>query len=519
MNAFLTNAVDGQRRVQLALTPSSPFRMVLSRTRAALESRALRLVEQTAATHILDSFRLSMVENEHHDLIKDVEVVIQTSEFQDDLETTRIKFFALATFAEATDSEMTPLNSTQLQDLLDSVISLAFSTQENNILFLQLLLDNVIEDNNVDNSEQLLEVNNVAVASPAPGPSPAPGGVDNDARTVISALDKTLIAVSSCILIGIVWMIFLYYRDLGYFATDPDHEVLNSTMGSFPNDAGSFPVALYDEVVDLTVPPVSVNFIVQHVVTSEEPIQDAGSIDQAFNKICNPLSDFLHARYDDIATKTPNTSYEIFNKFSSRAFEVDAHEYGSDSDGQITAVQSLEQSQLADLHLDSDVTRADKKVPPSSSSEDIKLLQPFDTNVFRTALSRNDSSFNAINDCVPTTNSGSDSDDLFQIDVAAGESITADSASRRSSSQEIIDWMKSVHVVILSGDRSTSVMTISTEGHISDDMSSGRTGSAKSELESDLHEVGSLGHTSLEQSMASSTPAGEAQHDTGIPFI
>jgi hypothetical protein len=93
---------------------------------------------------------------------------------------------------------------------------------------------------------------------------------------------------------------------------------------------------------------------------------------------------------------------------------------------------------------------------------------------------------------------------VFQVDVAAAESIaTGDSASRHSASQEILDWMKSVHVVTLSGDRSTSVMTTSTDGQTSRKKTTDSVNSE--EMDSSALEVSSLGQVSLERSMASST--------------
>lgn len=511
--AFAWISTGEQRQLQLGLTASSPFRMVISRTGSELESKALRLIEKAAANHLLEQSLIANAASnqEQKETVKAVEIVIQVSEFQAELAATTIKFFALATFnAVAGESTLESAPQAEREAELNALIDEAFSTATKSDLFLRRVLESVIVDNDIATSEQLQDLDSVVVASVVPAPSNGTGGSSIESGKSLSSLDKILIAVSTGILVGIIWMIILYYKDLGYFVSDPNpHAVLSSA-------AGSFPQAEYEAEMDL----------------DEESVADA-------EDHLEPNIDAVDQKHDasDSTPSTPNTSdgtyspdfsFPALNSVELHSHEVSGILYSinTSTQGQLDVTASSAASEVPFLNLSEDPfvpsCPSFKSDSSDGSKEVLSLSEPFETNVFRTAplsdSGRKSIATTGSDGSVPNKSAGDStsdgSDDVFQVDIAAAESATGDSASRHSATQDITDWMNSIHVVTMSGDRSTSVMTASTDGQTSE-RSSGNKSSDKSALESTLLEVSSLGHVSLERSMASSTPsAGDATKST-----
>jgi hypothetical protein len=517
------------RRGQLALTASSPFRMIISRTDNELSPTALNILEEATASHLLDQSyeTISTSSNAQKIVVKAVDIVIQVADFQSDTSSTRIKLFALATFTALADTtqEITEANVAVRQEALNSLVVKAFASKAFIDKFLQQIRESVMDSNDVAVTEQLRGIDSVVISSVAPAPSPS---TDNDVtgadeKKTMFSIDKILIAVSTCILIGIVWMIVLYYKDLGYFTRSPDHDVLNSATGSFPNDAASFPHVPYDTELNASGQAATTADI---FLSHSEPLFNPEQTEaQAL------VSNGTPSR-PDARSSSSNEDNVMLVAFSTASTAIDADpaldrtELRSQEVSKAVLSSSVFiQDQLDEANATSDASTAgalqqDSPRPLNgavngrsngSHEQHISLTEPFETNVFRTDASVKDESTAVGDVSIPNRGSSAsnDSDDVFQVDVAAAEAATVDSASKHSSTQEIIDWMKSVHVVTMSGDRSTSVMTTSTDGQSSSRSSSGKksTVSVKSEMDTSVLDVSSLGQVSLERSMASSTQA------------
>ena len=176
----------------LALTASSPFRMILRPTASELDFEALEIVEEAIAS------TLFIMQDEKEYI--DTEAVIQQVEFvqlENEHPATRIRFFVLATTLARNETPRTELNANLKHIFADSI---AGKSQ-----FLTILRGS--------DHPMLQKVADMAVAPILPAASDEN---KSGSSRKLSTLDIILIAVSAAIFIGILYMIIQHHRDRGY---------------------------------------------------------------------------------------------------------------------------------------------------------------------------------------------------------------------------------------------------------------------------------------------------------------
>lgn len=516
--ALVRISLGEQRQRQLALVASSPFRMIVSPTYFELPPEALQKIEIATANHLLEQSSVYTFSKQQPQVtVKTVEVVIQLAEFQAEFAATRINLFALAMLTvSANDSTNgSSLIETKRQMDLDTLVELAFSTTGKCELFLQRVRESTAASNSSATSAQLLKLNKVVVALlvPAATASTTDG---NKGSKKLSTLDVVLIAVSTGIFFGILWLILLHYRELGYFIFDPDRHVLNS------NTSGAFPQSQYEEE------------------SSDDLEEEFAAATESFvisesRRVSKHRTDTTGEKNVDSnsTTSTPSTTDGAFSpEFSFSVLdgsELQSHVSGmlpstpSSTQGTIDDAASLAVNESPGLNPSADPFPAPCSSIKSDSSDSLNdirsLSEPFETNIFRTPtpsmeFRREDFAATESQGIALKSSTGDEvsdsSDDVFQVDVAAAaSSATGDSTSRQSASEAIAEWMKTIHVITMAA--STSVVTSSTgtgTGHTSL-RSLGNASSGKSVLDLTSLDVASLGHVSLEHSMASSQPGAD----------
>lgn len=526
-----------QRQLQLALTASSPFEMVLSSTASELTSPSLRLIEAAAAQHLLEEQSTLMIvavsKNGNSELIKTVEIFIQSSNFVAELASaTRIRFFALATFQAILSGGAATESPTpeQRQAAVESLVAQSFATETARTLFLQLLASIVAASNITATIVQLQDVDNVAVGPVAPAPNPSGGGgINVGAGEALSALDIVFIVLSAGILLCIVGVICVSCKNPRYYDSSGPAALSNATgsfphvpTGSFPQfQTGSFPQLDYDEEEEL----------IDEEEVSSADITETVESSQGRLYYVNHESDSKHSVVAEPSISTvsrgdtainPDYSFPAIGISELRSKELpDLHKTTFDASGNEN-VDQLAASETPNQNI----SDGPQQCLPSSSSgksvsfddEALSLSEPFENNVFRAAAVvsvRTSTVGNDAPDSSTVDTDSADSIDVFQVDIvkaeSMGDSASKHSASRYSASHDIADWMQSIHVVSLTDNKSLPAVATSTDGQSTTTVSvDGSRGSANhSTLESTFLEVSSLGHRSLEQSMASSTPSVE----------
>jgi len=200
---------------RLALVASSPFRMILRPTESELDFAAIQAVEESIASTLL----LYQETNSYGYI--DIEVVIQQAELvelEEELPSTRVRFFCLATALETT---------TDQRSRLDTLVQDAFASSTGTIKFQDLL--------HSSQEPSIMNISEVAVAPILPAKAP------NDtlgSSKKLSTLDIVLIAISGSIFLGILYMIIQHHKDRGYIEnqrirtfSSPAHRAVDDSKG------------------------------------------------------------------------------------------------------------------------------------------------------------------------------------------------------------------------------------------------------------------------------------------------
>jgi hypothetical protein len=245
------------RQLQLALTASAQFQMILSLTATELQFEALEVVKLVLASFILEekSYHASTLSQSglttqqalvSTEEITDVEIVIQESEFQKELSTTQIQFFAVATFVETADNASSETRDYR-QIFMNSLIEQSFSADTKRSQFISnLQLAANASRYSAATARQLQDVDTLVVTPVAPVSEPSSstndrnmggGTSDTDSSSELSVLDKIIIAISCGICGGLFVLLFWHLRDVGHFIAATRHQLFlqnDNTMGSFP---------------------------------------------------------------------------------------------------------------------------------------------------------------------------------------------------------------------------------------------------------------------------------------------
>jgi hypothetical protein len=245
------------RQLQLALTASTQFQIVLSPTKNELQFEALKVIELVLSSVILDeqSYQTSLLaQNEltveqaltSREEITDLEIVIQESNFQMGLSTTRIKFFALATFVVINDTASSDTNEYR-QTYLNDLIEQSFSADTKTSQFLSNLRTTASSSGySAATALQLQDVDTLVIAPVTPAMEPSSSTNDNtmdgemndkNSSSALSVLDKIIIAIS-CGICGGLFVLFIWHvRDVCHYIASTRHQLFlqnDNTMGSFP---------------------------------------------------------------------------------------------------------------------------------------------------------------------------------------------------------------------------------------------------------------------------------------------
>jgi len=248
--ALATAVQAGQEKrqlQQLALTASTPFRMILSPTALALKSSSLKIVKEATSQQILEQ-STSTVGNNGEDqkaTVASIEIVFQTEKFVPDVLATHISFFVLATYRTEVLDETT--SKIERQANLNNLIEQAFSTADRRAFFLQRIRIGVEEADSNDSvftstAEQLQILDSLVVVSVLPFTASPPPVVDTGSDRLLSTIDIVLIVISGLILIGILWMLCEHFKDRGYIENQRQ-QVLNSPSSNL----FSIPRAYFEE--------------------------------------------------------------------------------------------------------------------------------------------------------------------------------------------------------------------------------------------------------------------------------
>jgi len=426
----------------LALIASSPFRMLLRPTPSELHLEAMQVLEEAATAAIMEGL------DEPH---VDVEVVIQQSEFvelgvdRNELPTTRVRFFALATIEQ--EGKSTPKK--EAQETLDSSIELLFGSPDVQERFLDYLRAYPL----------LRDVNQVVVRAVVPSSPPADAATSAvKSGKKLTTVDIILIVVSSAIFLGILWMVIQHHKDRGYLENLRLH-----TFNATPVQRAEPRYEQDDDSEDLKTP----------TGTPEK----------------GTLEDIAEEEEEPYTPSTPSTTNSVT--------DADLNLEGSPPRPvRITVTVSPPRSEP---------TVSAASIQPDGP----RLQEAFDNNWFHQSQSsdrmfeyrdhgycQDDEGYDG------QISSGESSEDIFHIDVDAlcsSVGSVEDTRSKTTSSTSataISEWMKSIRVVPSKSDLKTSG-TGSTG-------SRGRSTEPSLDHQSTL-EQSSLEQLSLEQSMASSS--------------
>ena len=477
---------------QFALTASSSYRMIISQTETELGSVAIRILQEATAEHLLEHSVMLSTERQQPNY-RSIEVVVQGSEIIDgDENQTRIRFFVLASAQTSAPFE----TQAKRQGSLNELIEFSFSRQDRIELF--LLRIRVKEAENRDNintkaSSQLQAINTVALFSSVAVSTPAPQSNSTNSsgispisqRQGLSTLDIVLISVSSFILMGIIWMIFIHHLDRGHFENQR-LRALNLQQQQSQDEAAMKQRRNEEKArlhcVDSDLGNTNTTAAVQLTPSTQSSIS-LGSL-----------------RKDDVSRfptlrASSNSPLTLLSNPPPPSFQISAAQVLSET----AALRQQQPDQVYYVTSGLTADRSEAAYPSSCSSECSSSLSH---NSSSTGIPAESDSHVTLGIAEPF-----DQDNWFRRPVTAGREISDDGDGLSSHGSE-----SSSHVFLVGVEKAQSQMS---EGSMDPQ--------AMSEWLSSIHvvpessstptkrsaalEVSSLGHVSLEQSMVSSAVA------------
>lgn len=481
---------------QFILTASAAFRMVISETSTALGLGSQRILEEAAAEHLLlvSSYRGSRKQPEGP--VRAAEVVVQEIVFRKDQAETWIRFFVLAT-VRVDNRDDTSEYERRL--VLNTLIDDAFSTGKSHVFVHSAVEKSQGRESTAVALEDFVSATVVPFV-PAVVEDPSDFEL-TPPEPRLSTLDIVLIAVSVCILLGILWMILVHHLDRGYFENQRLSALSNNQLSQWEAEAKD---AFDEELAAHSSETHQLYSQISLAHSADEKLIDS----QANTKLRNALKRPV--------TPIPASSRDIHLDF-------DENELSECSD------------ELADSDISSDESVAHfsgREACVSSSPVATPLACPltvgFENNLFRTPDSKRPSkSANPISpddESIYTTNIEStctaesklppnnrwnetdDYDDVFHVGDTTVQISGDDNRQLADSPDSMADWLKSIHVVPSSESRERQLKRdeIFRGAHATRAAASSEVAAIQ---RATTLEVGSLDHMSLEQSMASSTVA------------
>lgn len=470
---FALVALFSRTRAQLeqyALTASSSYRMVISTAEEELGSVATKILQEATAEHLLEQSILLSVEQEQPHY-RSIEVVVQAMEIVPGETRPRLRFFVLASTQTAGEFD----SQARRQRSLNELVEYSFRTQDR--IELLLLRIRVQEAENRDTinakaSAQLQAINTIelyatSLTSPTSAPlsnDTSPNGNDvASTSTSLSKLDIVLIGVSSFILLGIMWMVFVHHMDRGYIENQRMRVLNLQQQRSNEEDRKR---QRHEEKVQLRNEEDTSAVAVQLTPSTQSSL--------SLSSLRKDASAFPSLRSTSIP---PGTEYHL----STAAVLGDTSTFQESSDQVHYATSNLTADPSGDLYPRSSYSsngNSSSSLSQASLSSDgmqtskshvtLGIAEPFDQqNWFRRSRSDGSSS---------PSSKESTTDDVFQVGVETVESDSENDDNGRDP-QAMSEWLQSIHVV-----------------HTP----------TKPNATTAVADVSSLGHASLEQSMVSS---------------
>jgi hypothetical protein len=381
-----------------------------------------------------------------------MEMVAQEVEFLESRNTTRLRFFVLATMAVDTDAATGSANP---QSALNQHISDTFESNE---------IPGYFQASGIPVLEtiQVVAVQEIVPATP---PSPAPQAGSKK----LSTLDIVLIAVSGAIFIGIGYMIVQHVKDRGYIENQ--------------------------RLIALNAVPV----MSAQANPANDPSEPEGETGKGQ----------LEGTDTEQAPSTPSTVNSVTDVELNEIAEAPETPERSQRPIRLTNVSTspLEPEATTDtqsgFHALTDSTQ--QRADLSGSAIPVR----FDKNCFSEELSKDGvKTVKEMNPAETASSESENSEDVFHIDIDA---LCADDARSKASSQSsaISEWMKTIRVV-----PTTSAKTERTQSTSESQDKSSQEESSEPSLDHSYLELSSLECVSLNHSLASST-AGDTPFEPG----
>jgi hypothetical protein len=460
------------QQLQLVLAVSSPLFVFLSPILVELDEDALSILEISIGTHIVESAHSEVLSEMNIAKIFTVEVIVQSVVLRPELDSIRVKFFAVATVKIMDDQNDSRAN-------MNLLIEQAFSTEPLRDNFLMQIRQraSLVTNSSSASLEQLQLVERIMFASsiqeslPTSNPTNEPVSEENRKET-LSALDITLIVVASTILLAVVVLIFQSSWDRAW-VENQRHQVLNS-QNTGPDET-----------------------IIFH---SEEESDYRASIPCEANR--NPL---VEGSNDLILHVSPSATTMSTMSASTYPYPILANKHNTSTKDKIDNINQESQSTTYNAEMRSHLMDCPNNVTTASESFENKWFQKLtlSKDFVREKRKKDTPSDSFVDEHIDETRSTS-SEDVFQVDIAAAESssIADDAASKYS---DVTEWMRTIQVVTVDSQSSAAMSHKTPISAASSQHSIGSYNSVQTELRPESIATSSIGHVSLERSLASSS--------------
>ena len=434
----------------LALTASTPFRMILSPTSLELKSAALELIKEAATEHVLEfSSSASLPVGQNYEIetttaptLASIEIVFQSEEFLSAMLATRISFFALATYRAAEPEEVS--TRAERQSNLNTILMQAFSTTDRRAMFLERIRRHISDSKNetanqATITEQLQILESLVVASVLPFTEAESASIAGDDRAKLpSKVDIILMAISGTILVGMLWMLWELYKDHAFTVTQ-SRRVWNARGPS----RFAIPRAYFEEGF--------------HVDDDESGLKSeslSASLDKSRISAydCSPILELQNISMES----SPSTPSTIASSMIVYSEEDEAPNFSMTVSDATAAVFA---SGMRPQHSP---TEPRNLLPPYQSDDEEELVSDFGDNWFRKRaffLPHRKTRDNVAQDCKNGESTGGDDnssdDDVFFV---ARESSNH-SPSHGSLEYSVSEWMSTIQVAAPENSTADSVLS------------------------------------------------------------
>jgi hypothetical protein len=475
------------QQLQLVLAVSSPLFVYLSPISTDLDEDALNILEIAIGTHIVESTNSEVLSEMNVAKIFTVEVVVQSVDLRPELDSIRVKFFAVATVKIMDEQNDSRAN-------MNLLIEQAFSTQplRDNILMKIRQRASLVTNSSSISLLQLQVVEKILFASSLQGDLPTSNSTtetdsQENTQKSLSALDITLIVVASTILLAVLVLIFQSYWDRAW-VENQRHQVLNSP-NTGPDDT-----------------------IIFH---SEEESDYRASLPH------NPNGNSLEARRSHLILQV-SPSATTMSTMSASTYPHPMSVSKNNTTNQDKKDNIFLENPTSTVHTEmrSNMMDIPDKVKALSESFENKWFQKLTLSKdFVKEKRKKDTPCDAFADETNHETGSANSEDVFQVDIAAAEtsSIADDTASKYS---DITEWMRTIQVVTVDSQSSTAMSHKTPTSALSRQGSTGSQSSLQTELRPESLATSSIGHVSLERSLASSSihqESADAREDEVAP--